>query len=269
LGLSAATIALGMFGLWLLSIRVNDVSFIDSCWGAGFVVVAVVAYFADPTGDSVRRGLLLVITTVWGLRLATYLLWRWRRNGPDKRYVSMLRHAPGNKHVFTLIRVFGMQGFFMFIVSLPVQLGQVYARPTGLTPQALVGLALCTLGIGFESIADLQLTRFRANSANAGQVMDGGLWRYTRHPNYFGDACTWWGLFLVAVVNPVTAVAVLGPVLMTTLLLRYSGIGPLERGLRRRHPDYEAYAARTSAFLPMPRRKSSASLATAAGGDVR
>ena len=249
LAISAATVLLYMLGLWALSVRLGDPSFVDAGWGFGFVVIAAVAALVSH-GDATRAAVIVAVTGVWGLRLAGYLFWRWRRNGPDARYQAMLRHAQGNPHVFTLTRVFLLQGALMWVVSLPVQLGQVYSSPHGMTPQAWVGTVIALVGIGFESTGDLQLTRFKADPANAGQVLDRGLWRYTRHPNYFGDALVWWGLFLVAVVNPPTVFAIVGPITITTLLLKWSGVPVLERGLVRRRPAYTDYQRRTSAFVP-------------------
>ena len=242
-----------MVALWALSIRRGDPSFIDAWWPLGFVVVAWISLLMSH-GDPLRQALLVGITTLWGLRLSGYLFWRWRRNGPDPRYASMLRHASGNPHLFTLRNVFLLQGALLWIVSLPLQLGQWYPNPPGLLAPGMVGVVLCVVGGAFEIIGDAQLVRFKAQPANAGRVMDQGLWRYTRHPNYFGDALLWWGLTLIAVVNPVTAIAMISPCVMTFLLARWSGVGPLERRLTRHKPDYAHYMARTSGFIPRPPR---------------
>lgn len=255
-----------MLALWLLSIRRGDPSFIDAWWPMGFVAVAWVT-FATTDGDPTRRGLLVGIITVWGVRLGGYLFWRWRRNGPDRRYVNMLRHAKGNPHVFTLTKVFLLQGVLQWVVSVPLQLGQRYDAPEGLQPLGWVGVALCVIGLVFEVVGDAQLVRFKADAANEGQVLRSGLWRYTRHPNYFGDCCLWWGIFLIAVVNAPTAAAVLGPCVMTFLLARWSGVGPLEGRLKRHKPDYADYIATTSTFIPLPPRKPVA--ATTSGGSPR
>ena len=254
LALTLATTFGCMVVLWLVSVRRGDPSFIDAWWPVGFVVVAWESRLVG-NGDPTRGALLVGITTVWGLRLGGYLFWRWRKQGPDKRYVSMLRHAPGNPHLFTLQRVFLLQGALLWVVSLPLQLGQRYVVPHGLRPLGVAGFTLCIIGFVFETVGDAQLTGFKAREENVGQVMDRGLWRYTRHPNYFGDACVWWGLFLIAVVNPATVLAVVGPCTMTFLLARWSGVGPLERGLQRRKPAYADYMARTSGFVPMPPRR--------------
>ncbi len=243
-----------MILLWLLSIRIGDPSFIDAGWGFGFVVVAHAAnVFTD--GDPARSLAITIATSVWGLRLALYLLMRWRREGQDKRYAAMLRNAPGNKHIYTLTRVFLLQGALMWAVSTPLQLGQLYSEPRGLTPQAMIGIAFVIIGVAFESVGDWQLQQFKADATNAGAVLDRGLWRYTRHPNYFGDAMVWCGLFLISVVNTATFAGIIGPALMTFLLLKFSGVPILERGLKRRRPGYEEYMRRTSGFFPLPPRK--------------
>ena len=153
----------------------------------------------------------------------------------------------------SLFTVFGLQGVLMWIVSLGVQLGQ--ADDSSLGALAWVGTAVWAIGLTFEAVGDLQLARFKSDPANAGKVMDRGLWRYTRHPNYFGDACAWWGIALVASESGVGAWGLLGAAVMTGLLLRVSGVALLEKSLRKRKPDYEAYVARTSAFIPLPPKR--------------
>ncbi|MCF8880071.1 DUF1295 domain-containing protein [Hyphobacterium sp. SN044] len=244
-----------MLTLWLISIVLKDVSFIDSFWAAGFVIVAAVTYAITPGGDAGRRLLLLAITAIWGVRLAGYLLWRWRKEGADKRYVALLSKAKGNVHVHSLTKVFLLQGVLLWVVSLPVQLGQIPATPAGVGVIGWAGAALCAIGIFFESVGDWQMARFKGDPANAGKVMDKGLWRYTRHPNYFGDACVWWGLYLIAAETMLGLFALPGPVVITFLLLTWSGAGLLERRLKRSRPEYEDYIRRTSGFIPMPPRQ--------------
>ena len=245
-----------MIVLWLISIRLNDVSFIDSFWATGFVIVAGLTHALTPDGAQPRRLLLLAITAVWGIRLASYLFWRWRKEGPDKRYVAMLRRAePGKVHQMTLRNVFLTQGVLLWLVSLPVQLGQVSAVPAALGPLAFIGAALAIIGILFESIGDWQMARFKSDPANHGKVMDRGLWRFTRHPNYFGDACVWWGLFLIAAEPTPGLFSVISPLLLTFILVKWSGAALLERRLKRSRPAYEDYIRRTSGFIPMPPRR--------------
>jgi steroid 5-alpha reductase family enzyme len=251
LAVMAAIVAGCMIALWLLSLALRDASIVDIFWGLGFCVIAVTSYtLSDDTGSG-RALLVVALTCLWGLRLAGYLLWRNTGHGEDPRYVAMRRHWGPRFWWISLFTVFGLQGVLMWIVSLPIQLTQ--AAPGG--PLALldaVGVAIYLFGLLFESVGDWQLARFRGDPQNAGQVLDRGLWRFTRHPNYFGDFCVWWGLFAIAVSTPFGIVSVVGPALMSFLLLRVSGVPMLERSIHKRRPDYLAYRARTSAFLPRP-----------------
>jgi len=247
--------ALGaMVLLWLLSLALRDASIVDIWWGPGIAGLGVAAWWlAD--GDSPRRLLLVGMGLAWGLRLGAYLLWRNAGRGEDPRYQAMRRrHGPRFASV-SLATVFGLQGVLQWWVSLPLQLGQLAPQATGLGALDVLGVALFAAGLGFEAVGDLQLARFRADPANAGRVMDRGLWRYTRHPNYFGDCVAHWGIFTVALATPYGALGVLSPTLMTFLLLRVSGVVLLERTIGRRRPAYTAYQRRTSAFLPLPPRR--------------
>ncbi len=235
------------------ALKTKDPSYIDGIWGPGFVVVAL-SSFLQTDGDPARSALLLGLTALWGLRLGAYLLWRWRRQGPDARYQKML--GPHPSAVAIWVRVFLVQAVILTIVSLPTQLGQVYDDK--LTTLNLIGAAIALFGIAFETTADLQLTRFKGDPGNHGLVMDKGLWGYSRHPNYFGEAVTWWGLFLVAVSNGATAFAALGPLLITMFLLKWSGVGPLESQLKNTKPKYVDYIATTSGFVPLPKRNAAA-----------
>jgi len=251
--LSAALFTL----LWLVNLRTRDPSFIDSWWALGMVVTAWATFLAVG-GKGPHAVLLTALCSVWGLRLGGYLLWRWRRNGPDRRYVTMMGLAQKERGwgyaKASLLLVFALQLPLQFVVSLPVQLGQLSGQgPLG--PIAWVGAALAAAGIAFESVGDFQLVAFKADPANAGKVLQSGLWRYTRHPNYFGDACAWWGLWLIAADTPLGLWTVPGPLLLTFLLTRWSGVPTVEGRMRRKRPDYEAYVRRTSAFIPMPPKK--------------
>lgn len=258
LAVNAAVSAVCFIGLWLISIRLKDPSFVDSWWALGMVVMAVTSFVWTGSRGS-HAVLLTALCTAWGLRLGIYLLWRWRKDGPDRRYVTMMGKAKEERGwgfaTASLLLVFALQYPLQFVVALPVQLGQLHA-PASLSPLALIGVALAVVGIAFESIGDWQLMRFKANPANHGQVLDSGLWRYTRHPNYFGDACVWWGLWLIAADTGIVGVAsIVGPALITFLLTKWSGVPTTEGRMRRRKPGYEAYVARTSGFIPMlPKR---------------
>ena len=257
LSATALTLAGCMGALWLLSLWLRDASIVDVFWGLGFVGVAAVSLAHAEADGAPRRWLLPSMVSLWGLRLAAYLLWRNAGRGEDPRYRAMRRHWGARFWWVSLFTVFALQGVLLWIVSLPVQLG-VLAPGGPLGALDALGLLLFAVGLLFETVGDWQLARFRADPANAGRVMDRGLWRFTRHPNYFGDACVWWGIFGVSLATPYGAWTVVGPALMTFLLLRVSGVPMLERSIRRRRPGYEAYARRTSAFLPRPPRRDDA-----------
>jgi steroid 5-alpha reductase family enzyme len=248
---NAALVACLMLLLWLLSLRRSDVSIVDIAWGLGFVLIAWNSYLlAD--GQGWRQGLLVALTTIWGLRLSLYLAWRNHGQPEDFRYREM-RERYGRKFPWlSLYLVFGLQGGLMWLISLPLQVGQLASSPAGLTVVNLIGVIVWLVGFLFESIGDFQLARFKANPANQGRVMDRGLWRYTRHPNYFGDFLVWWGLFAVSLSGLGTLWTVVSPIVMTVLLVRISGVALLEKKLKSRSPEFVDYARRTSAFLPWP-----------------
>jgi len=256
LATAAITIVLLMVCTWLVSLAVKNASIVDIVWGFGFVAVAwAVRLRVDGVAD--RQNLLVALTSIWGLRLTGYLFWRNHGKGEDFRYVAMRRHWGPRFPLISLGTVFGLQGVLMFLVSLPVQLGQAADEP-GLGWLAYAGVAVWVVGLFFEAVGDAQLARFKKDPANAGQVMDRGLWRYTRHPNYFGDACVWWGIALVAAETTVGRWGFVGAVVMTVLLRRVSGVTLLEKSLSKRRPGYADYVARTSAFVPRPPKRRAA-----------
>lgn len=252
--IAAAAIAVVMVATWIVSLVVRNASIVDIVWGLGFVVVAWTVRLAVDGGNDARRWLLVVMATLWGLRLAGYLAWRNLGHGEDYRYRAMRKRWGARFGVVSLGTVFLFQGLMMWIVSLSLQLGQVRADPD-IGVVAVVGVIVWLLGLAFEAVGDAQLARFKADPANAGKVMDRGLWRYTRHPNYFGDACVWWGIALVAAETGVGAWGLLGALLMTVLLRRVSGVTLLEKSLVKRREGYTEYVARTSAFLPRPPKR--------------
>lgn len=249
---NAAVVAVLMVGLWLVSLAVKDASIVDIFWGMGFVVVAwVTLLVAD--GEPARQALLVALTTIWGLRLAGYLAWRNLGKGEDFRYQAMRRRQGGRFWIWSLFMVFGLQGALMWVVSLPVQAGQVPDSP-GLIWLDFVGVAFWAVGLFFEAVGDVQLARFKADPASKGKVMDRGLWRYTRHPNYFGDFMVWWGLYLIALATVDAWWSIVGPIVMSILLIRVSGAALLEKSLKKRRAGYEEYVRRTAAFFPRPPR---------------
>ncbi len=251
LAINAAVVAAAMVGVWLLSLAVRDASIVDIFWGLGFVLVAWVTFLAAD-GEPARQVLVVALVTVWGLRLAGYLAWRNIGKGEDYRYRAMRKRAGDVFWWRSLFTVFLLQGALMWTVSLPVQAGQV--PESGLNLLDALGVACWAVGLFFEALGDVQLARFKADPANEGKVMDRGLWRYTRHPNYFGDFMVWWGLYFVALATGDAWWTFVGPVVMTVLLMKVSGAGLLERSLRKRKPEYEDYVRRTNAFFPGPPR---------------
>lgn len=245
-----------MVALCRIAVRIGDLSFIDAVWGFGMVVLALASWLQQPA-PGLRAGLLLAMTAIWGLRLGWHLFTRWRAHGEDPRYARMLAkaRAQGRYGGAAFKMVFGPQAVLLFITSLPAQIGILAAAaPAEIGAPGAAGLALWLTGLVFETIGDAQLKAFRADPANRGKVLDSGLWRYTRHPNYFGDACVWWGIWLVAAEGGLWAAlaSVIGPLFLTFTLTRWSGKPLLEKGLSRSRPGYAAYAARTSGFVPWP-----------------
>lgn len=251
---AAVTITIVMLATWLVSVAIRNASIVDIVWGLGFVLVAWTVR-ARVDGFDTRQWLLTAMTTIWGLRLAGYLAWRNHGHGEDYRYRAMRKRWGSRFALVSLGTVFVFQGLMMWIVSLPVQLGQADGSPDSLGVLAWIGVVVWLVGLGFETVGDAQLARFKADPATAGQVMDRGLWRYTRHPNYFGDACVWWGIALVAAETGSGAWGLIGAVLMTVLLRRVSGVTLLEKSLTKRRAGYTEYVARTSPFIPRPPKR--------------
>ena len=250
---SAIAILALMFSTWVLSVILKNASIVDIVWGVGFVMVAWVVRFSVD-GNNARQWLLVAMVSVWGLRLGGYLFWRNHGKGEDFRYRAMRRHYGARFPIISLATVFGLQGVLMFVVSLPVQLGQADATPdVGVI--AYIGVALWLVGLFFEVVGDAQLAKFKTDPASAGTVMNTGLWRYTRHPNYFGDACIWWGIGIVAAETGSGAWGLIGSLTMTVLLRRVSGVTLLEKSLVKRREGYTEYVARTSPFVPRPPKK--------------
>ncbi|HEY2202936.1 MAG TPA: DUF1295 domain-containing protein [Pseudonocardia sp.] len=265
LGVSAGLVALLMLGgaavaVWLRGGRHDGV---DVLWGAGFALVALGTFaFSSTLGDAAaetwRRLLVTTLTVVWGGRLAWHIAARNRGKEEDARYRTLLAKAPGNPHLYALRTVYLAQGALLWLVSLPVQVAQYGGGDTllgGSEVTTWLGVAFWLLGFTFETVGDAQLARFTADPANRGQVMDRGLWRYTRHPNYFGDACVWWGLTLLALHQPLGLVGLLSAAVMTFLLTRGSGARLLESTIGERRPGYAEYVRRTSGFVPLPPRR--------------
>lgn len=239
---------------WLVSVVLKDASIVDIIWGFGFVVVAWTALLVGD-GYEGRKWLVTLLATAWGLRLSVYLYIRNHGKGEDYRYRAMRRRWGARFPIISLLTVFGLQGLLMFVISMPLQVAQVCGMPDHLTIFDYLGATIWLVGFAFESTGDFQLARFKADAANAGKVMNNGLWRYTRHPNYFGDAVLWWGLFVIALARWENAIVGFSPIAMTVLLTRVSGVPLLEASLRKRREGYAEYVATTSSFIPMPPKR--------------
>ena len=252
--LEAALIGLGtiltvLTFVWVISVRLQDASVADTCWGLGFVLLAWLYCVLSPALTP-RSWLVAALTTLWGTRLSAHIFRRNHGKGEDPRYQAM-RATHGRAFWWrSLFTVFWLQGAILWFVALPVLVAVRAARPAGLTAVDALGVLVFAVGFGFEVVGDYQLERFRAVSSNRGRVLDRGLWRYTRHPNYFGDATMWWGMYAIAASTPYGWLTVLSPSLMTLLLMRVSGVTLLEDGLKASKPGYRAYIARTPAFFP-------------------
>ncbi|ANY08303.1 DUF1295 domain-containing protein [Pseudonocardia sp. HH130630-07] len=226
---------------------------LDIVWGLGFVLVALlsagVATVLDPAGDGWRRILVVVLVAVWGGRLAWHIGRRNHGRPQDRRYTELAARG----RIGT--RAYLVQGVVLWLVSLPVQLAMYGTGGTIGLVTAVLGTLVWLVGFGFEAVGDAQLARFTADPANRGHVLDTGLWRYTRHPNYFGDACVWWGLGILALHHPAGLIGLVGVAAMTVNLVRGTGAAMLERDIADRRPAYADYVRRTSGFLPLPPRE--------------
>ena len=249
---------------WLVSLARGDVSLIDRVW-SGMLASAALVYAIGARPAAARLVLVMLPLGLWALRLALHITVRNWGHGEDRRYQQIrARHGPGFA-AKSLYVVFGPQALLAWIISLPL-LGALLG-PHAPGWRELPGCALWLFGFAVETIADLQLLRFGADPANRGAVMDRGLWRYSRHPNYFGECCLWWGFYLLALAAGAWW-AIASPVLMTVLLLRVSGVALLEQDIGERRPGYGDYVARTSAFFMWPPRRAGAAAAGRAGRSI-
>jgi len=238
---------------WLYSVRRGDVSIVDSLWSLFFLLASAV--FASSAGELSGRGLLVVVlVAAWSLRLSAYITLRNHGKPEDYRYQAIRARNEPNFWLKSWYIVFGLQAALAWIISMPLLPAITVASPLGWLDG--IALLLFVVGLLFEAGGDYQLARFKADPGNKGKVLDTGFWRYTRHPNYFGDFCVWWAFYLFAVAAGAWW-SVVAPLLMSLLLLKVSGVAMLEKTIAKRRPDYAQYIARTNAFFPGPRRPAS------------
>ncbi len=242
--------------IWLISLPLKNAGIVDIFWGPGFALAATVYFFSTPDGFQTRKLLILALVAVWGLRLGLHIGIRNVGKSEDYRYANWRKSGGPNWWRVSYVRVFLLQGVLMWIIAMPLLVAQFQPEPSVLTPFDFIGIGLWVIGFLFEAVGDWQLTRFKANPSNKGKVMRTGLWRYTRHPNYFGDATAWWGYFFIALSVPFGWLTVVCPAMMTMLLMRVSGVTLLEHNLKKTKPEYADYIASTNAFFPgFPRKK--------------
>ncbi|MBN9590330.1 MAG: DUF1295 domain-containing protein [Alphaproteobacteria bacterium] len=234
--------------LWLVSLRRKDASIVDIFWGPGVAgVVDIAAIMAPAAGPRASTALLLV--NIWAVRLAAHVY--ARHHGEGHRYAAMRRHFGARWSWWSLVQVFLLQAILIWFIPAPLVAAMLSGLPV-LAGMDYAGIALAVTGLLFESVADFQLARFRAEPANRGKVLDRGLWSWSRHPNYFGEALMWWGFFLIGFSAAHAWWLILSPLLVTFLLLQVSGITPMEHGIEERRPAYADYRRRVSAFVPLP-----------------
>jgi len=239
------------FLTWVISVIKSNVAIVDSVWSLMFILEAWI-YLLGTSAPSSRGLLVATLVSIWGLRLALHITVRSRGHGEDRRYQAIrARNEPGFA-LKSLYLVFALQAVLAWIISLPL-LGAAIGSG-GLGFMDVVGAVLWLVGFVFEAGGDWQLSRFKADPANRGKVMDRGLWRWTRHPNYFGDFCVWWGLYAIA-LSAGAWWSIPGPLLMSVLLMRVSGVTLLEKDIGERRPQYADYIRRTNAFFPGPVRR--------------
>ena len=241
--------------LWLISLAMKNSSIVDIFWGTGFVIVAWAAFLLTPDGFEPRKYLLNTLVTIWGLRLSLHILTRNWGKPEDFRYQAWRNAAGPSWWWRSFLKVFLLQGLLLWLISTPLLAAQFSAQPDRLSALDYLAIPVWLIGFFFEAVGDWQLRRFIAVPINKGKVLSSGVWRYTRHPNYFGDAAQWWAYFLIALSTGAWW-TIFSPIVMTTLLMRVSGVALLEKSLVNEKPGYREYVETTSEFFPwFPRKK--------------
>ncbi len=244
---SAAAVFAYMTVIFIVALFKKDNSIVDIAWGLGFILVALLTFFLEKE-FAVRHILVTVLVLIWGTRLAVHILFRNKGRGEDFRYAQW-RIEWGKWFLLrSFFQIFMLQGLLLLVIAYPVILTN-HSRKEGISYLDLVGVVLWITGFFFEALGDFQLSRFKRDPGNKGKIMRSGLWKYTRHPNYFGEAVMWWGIFLIALSVPLGWTAIVSPFLITFLLLRVSGVTMLEKKYVG-NEEFEDYAKRTSAFFP-------------------
>ena len=246
-------VALGLAVLtWIASVVQHDVSLVDRMWALLIVAPAAAYAWALAPGNDARFLVMLGIAVLWAVRLAAYVSWRNWGHGEDRRYQVIRARNEPNFAFKSIYLIFVLQAVLAWLVSTPFLAAA--AHPVAWTWLDAAGAAIAGVGVVFEAVGDQQLASFKGDAANKGKVMDHGVWRYTRHPNYFGECCVWWGFFLMALACGGWW-SLVSPLVMTGLLLKVSGVALLEKDIGERRPEYRDYILRTNAFFPGPPKK--------------
>jgi steroid 5-alpha reductase family enzyme len=236
------------FITWLVSLAIKDVSIVDSVWSL-FFLAAAASYALQSTGNGPRSVWVIGLIALWAIRLSVYLSWRNWGEPEDRRYQQIRQNHQPSFGLKSLFIIFCLQAVLAWIISLPSLPAIQSGLPLGVLDW--IGISVFLFGVAFESLADWQMAAFKASPSSKGQVMDQGLWRYSRHPNYFGECCVWWGFYFIAFSAGSPIWMLFSPLLMTLLLLRISGVALLEKDIHERRPAYREYQNRTSAFFPL------------------
>jgi len=235
--------------LWIISVMIKNASIVDPVWGLGFIIVSIY-YLLMVKGFETRQILVVTLVGIWGLRLSAYLFWRNIGKGEDFRYKQFRKNYGEHRYWWvSFFQVFLLQGVLLWLISAPVLGAIYYSTANSLNIIDLVAIIVWLIGFAFEAGGDYQLVKFKSRKENKGKILTNGFWKYTRHPNYFGDAAVWWGFGLFAIASGAYP-TILGSLLMTGLLVKVSGVAMLEKSMKNNKPGYEDYIQKTSAFLP-------------------
>ena len=241
------------FGTWLLSVYMRDVSIVDSAWSIMFLVSAGYYYSLIPETD-MRTNIIFTLIALWALRLSLHLTWRNWGEPEDIRYQEIRTKYSPNFAFKSLYIIFLFQAILAWLISAPL-LSALHTTDSvsSLSAIDIIAMFFWVIGFTFESVSDYQLSKFKSNPDNSGKVMDKGLWKFSRHPNYFGEFMIWWGFYLFAMPYA-PAWIIISPILMSWLLLKFSGVVMLEESIVIRKPQYKNYIQYTNTFFPGPRK---------------
>lgn len=249
-GLAALIIWVLMTVMWLISLKIKNSSIVDIIWGFGYVLVNWVVFFVTPQEFMARKWIIAILVTIWGLRLTFHIFFRNKGKPEDFRYAAWRKEHGKNWWWYSYLQTFMLQGGLMLLISAPIIHTHATGTPARIGVLEILGILVWSIGFFFEAVGDLQLNQFKKDPTNKGKLLNSGVWRYTRHPNYFGDAAQWWGFYLIAAGSTLGFLTIFSPIIMTFFLLKVSGVAMLERSMVDRKPGYREYMQTTNAFIP-------------------